>query len=853
MTRPLQPGDVLERDPRAQAVALPDGRLLVRHRRGASLLAGVELHNLDRLLGLVDGVRTAAEVVAAAAALDPPFDEREARGLLRALFGEMVRRAELPANPTPNSEHRSVLVLGSSTFARALEESLRRAAPPTPIRRLDRLDPSDAFLQTASLVVCAAEGVSYRDLFADQSACLSLNLPAFFITADPDGLRVGPTVIPGLSPCITCAQLAATRFLGLDPSARLSAISNFEVHTVDPTARAWAERAVIAETLRILGPHGGEPTLVDAFLLLPTESFSSGEARRIPLARDPECPLCSQITAPPETDLTSPALLSIVEREESLPRAAISSIERGDLVRSVGIVGGGTAGYLTALALRRKVPDLRVTLIESPNHPVIGVGEATTPLMPQFLHADLGLDVHQLFAEVRPTLKLGIRFLWGEPEVGDFHYPFGPLHLLEPAVYGAAGSESDAGTSSLKSCSLPSLLMAADAVGLYRLGPDPNGEDSWAARLGTAVAYHLDNERFVAYLARRAAEAGIERIEATLEEVETRDDGSGGREVEALVALDGRRFGFDLYVDATGFRSLLIERALGSPWVSFDRSLWTDRAVVAPVPHGGHIRPYTTAETMSAGWCWSTPQGEADHRGYVFASAFQSFEEAEAEMRRANPGMGAAREVRFRTGRHEHFWRGNTMALGNAYGFVEPLESTALHLLIRQIGLLCQVFPLRHGDRSLAPLYDRKVGAWWDYLAWFLAIHYRFNRRLDAPFWRAARAEVDVSHRADLLEAFRQRGPLSYDPPIRDGFDYPDPLWGPEGIDAILLGQGVPCHLPHPRLPKEALRARLERARIAVARAAPHAQALRLLAERADLLERFVAPFRASGPAFSRG
>jgi tryptophan halogenase len=272
--------------------------------------------------------------------------------------------------------------------------------------------------------------------------------------------------------------------------------------------------------------------------------------------------------------------------------------------------------------------------------------------------------------------------------------------------------------------------------------------------------------------------------------------------------------------------------------------------VVAPVPHGRRVRPYTTAETMTAGWCWSTPQADADHRGYVYASAFLSAEEAEAEMRRANPGMGPARGVRFRAGRHEHFWLGNVVALGNAYGFVEPLESTALHMLIRQIGLLAGLFPLRRGERSLQPLLNRRVGGWWDYLRWFLALHYRFNRRLDTPFWRACQEEVDVSHHAELLAAFRERGPLSYDPALRGAFDYPDPLWGPEGIDALLLGQGVPCHLPRPLLAAGAWHARIAQARATVARAAPHAAALDLLAVRPDLRERFADAFRAAGPAF---
>jgi tryptophan halogenase len=455
--------------------------------------------------------------------------------------------------------------------------------------------------------------------------------------------------------------------------------------------------------------------------------------------------------------------------------------------------------------------------------------------MPQFLHVDLELDPHRLFREVRPTLKLGIRFLWGAPETGDFHYPFGPVNALEPVVYGG----------DLKECSLQSLMMAAGRVPLY-----PTDGGGWTNRLGTGAAYHLDNERFVAYLQSRAARAGVQRIDATVTSVERSAD---GEEVQALVTADGRRLSFDLYLDCSGFRSLLLENGLGSPWISFEDSLWTDRAVVGPVPHGGNVRPYTTAESMSCGWCWNTPQEDVDHRGYVFASSFQTPEEAEAEMRRANPGMGPARLVRFRAGRHADFWKGNVVALGNAYGFVEPLESTALHMLIRQIGLLVRSFPVRRGERGLQALLNRKVGSWWDYLRWFLAIHYKFNRRVDSPFWHACREDVDVSSHAELLAAFQERGPLSYDPAAQAAFDYPDPLWGPEGIDALLLGQGVPCRLPRPALDRATWEARRHLARQTVEGAVGHGAALELLRERPELLEGFVGAFRAAGPAFPVG
>jgi tryptophan halogenase len=234
----------------------------------------------------------------------------------------------------------------------------------------------------------------------------------------------------------------------------------------------------------------------------------------------------------------------------------------------------------------------------------------------------------------------------------------------------------------------------------------------------------------------------------------------------------------------------------------------------------------------------------------VFATAFLRPEDAVAEMRRKHPAMDEARVLRFRPGRHEHFWKGNVVAMGNAYGFVEPLESTALHMLIRQIGLLVRAFPLRLGERGLPAILNRRVNAYWDYLGWFLALHFKFNRKQQTPFWQACRADVDVSRHGALIEAFRARGPLSYDRALAMAFDYPDPLWGADGIDLILLGQQVPCRLPYPVRGRAAwLRWRYLCETIAGA-ALPQTRVLERIPHNPDLLERFADAFRAAGPAF---
>ena len=486
--------------------------------------------------------------------------------------------------------------------------------------------------------------------------------------------------------------------------------------------------------------------------------------------------------------------------------------------RTVGVIGGGPAGYFAALALKRRFPELAVTVVESMQVPIIGVGEATTTLMPPFLHQRLGLDIVELFESVRPTFKLGIKFVWGPPGIDSFTYPFGDAWPIESFAF-----ERD-----LWPQSLTSLLMQEDRAPVLRA---PDG--SLLSLLPSLkFGYHLDNSSLVAYLKRAAQGAGLEHVEATLVGVEPRAESLG---VAALRSSDGRELCFDFYVDATGFRALLLEGCLGSPFTSYASSLFCDRAIVATVPRRGSPPPYTTAETMDAGWCWRIPVAGEDHRGYVHSSAFLDEDAAAAEMRIKSPGMGQPWTVRFRSGRHRDFWIGNTVAVGNAYGFVEPLESTALHMVIVEIAYLIEgLAQLRAGSRdssyaSYVQSANGKLGAHWDYLRWFLAVHYRYNGRLDTPFWRAARAETDISGMADILDRFRRGGPwLSSS---GDRFAASDPTFGYSGLMMLLLGQQAQgSEQARPSMSRANWDTMLGRHRGVAARALPHREALEALA-----------------------
>ncbi len=493
--------------------------------------------------------------------------------------------------------------------------------------------------------------------------------------------------------------------------------------------------------------------------------------------------------------------------------------------RTIGVIGGGTAGYFAALAIRKQFPEIAVTVVESKDVPIIGVGEATTTLMPPFLHAQLGLDIVELFNQVQPTFKLGIKFEWGSADPDYFFtYPFGDADPIEAVAF-----DGD-----LRTQSLLSLMMTRDLAPVLR-GPEGQVVSLLAQ---TKFAYHLDNAPFVRFLALAAARAGIGHEEMTIATVVPCHDGGG---VAALRSPDGRERSFDLYVDAAGFRSLLLEGALGSTFQSYASSLLCDRAIVGVVPQGDVIQPYTTAETMDSGWCWRIPVVGEDHRGYVHASTHLSEDAAWAEMLAKNPGLKDTWVVRFRSGRHTDFWRANVVAVGNAYGFVEPLESTALHMVIVELAyLLAGIEAMDRPESSLTypGFASEAVGAHWDYLRWFLSLHYKFNRRLDTPFWRDAREHVDVSGLEGLVGRYRRDGPWL----AAEGADFlhGDPAFGFSGAMMILLGQGVEGPVrPRAGMTREVWTARTADQTASLRWALPQEAALAALRADPDMLRQF--------------
>lgn len=445
------------------------------------------------------------------------------------------------------------------------------------------------------------------------------------------------------------------------------------------------------------------------------------------------------------------------------------------LQRGVAVVGGGTAGYLAALTLRALNKDLSITLIESSKVPIIGVGESTTSEIVPFLHSLLGFEPVEFYKKVKPTWKLGIKFLWG-PE--DFFYPFDRGPLVEAHAY-----EGNA-----QKATLNSTLMSKDQ------GLISNSQGHLSA-IETPFAYHLDNKRFVSFLREKALERNINYID---EKVIDASIGEDGESIGELLCEGGRKLVFDFYIDCTGFSSLLIGKMLGSRFNSYKDSLFTDSAIVGEAPNCGFVKPYTTAETMQNGWCWNIPQETEDHLGYVFASAFCSTDQAEEELRRKHPGVGKVRLVKFRTGRHDEFIKGNVAAIGNSYGFVEPLESTGIFVICREALLIAQNLGALTTSIELKQSLSTSVAKLWEYIRWFLSVHYRFNTRVRSKFWDACRNQADITGAQAIVEAFQKtssalRAGVVQGPGGGHNFDG-------FGYDVLLLGQRIDVKVSEPKL-----------------------------------------------------
>jgi len=447
----------------------------------------------------------------------------------------------------------------------------------------------------------------------------------------------------------------------------------------------------------------------------------------------------------------------------------------------VVIAGGGTAGWLAATALVRQLgPLVQVVLVESDEIGTVGVGESTIPTARGF-HAFLGIDEAAFMRATQATFKLGIGFdNWGR--VGDrYFHPFGTVgrsvaiadfqHFwLEARRHGFGGAYTD-------------YSIEARAAAAGRFGRDEAGT--------LAYAYHLDATAYACFLRGIAEPAGVRRVEGRIASIERH--GEGG-DIAALHLVSGDRIEGDLFLDCTGFRALLIEGALEtgfedwSEWLACDRAIAVQTAAVAaPVP-------YTRAIAHRAGWRWRIPLQTRVGNGLVYASAHMSEDEATATLMAGIEGspLSEPRALQFRAGMRRRAWSRNCVALGLAAGFIEPLESTSIHLVMIAVMRLIQGFPFQGQDSAaLRTRFNAQSRHEWEHIRDFIILHYMQTERTDSPFWQRSSTMRVPETLAERIALFAESA---------GAWQGQDDLFRIDSWVSVMLGQGL-VPKAHHRIP----------------------------------------------------
>ncbi len=448
-------------------------------------------------------------------------------------------------------------------------------------------------------------------------------------------------------------------------------------------------------------------------------------------------------------------------------------------IRKVLVVGGGSAGWMTAAMLGQILrQDCEVTLVESDDIGIVGVGEATIPPIRTF-NQTLGIAERDFVRATHATFKLGIEFVgWGTRDTRYFH-PFGThgrnfdmvsLHhyWLRARAMGDTSSFAD----------------HSIAWALARDGKMARPVADQRSVLSTFdYAYHFDAGGYARFLRSHAEARGVRRVEGTIAGLD--QNGETGF-VEAVTLADGRRIEAELFIDCSGFRSLLLGQALGEPFEDWSHWLPCDRAVAMPCAHpAGPVNPmpYTRSTAQEAGWQWRIPLQHRIGNGYVYCSQFIDDDRAATLLagRLDGEALGDPRFLRFKAGRRRRHWVKNVIAVGLSSGFLEPLESTSIHLIQANISKLMGLFPDRDFDPAVSDEFNRIALGETDRIRDFIILHYKLMRRDDAELWRYT-AAMDVPDTLALkLDHFRRNARH-----IARELD----LFAPDSWLAVHLGQG---------------------------------------------------------------
>ena len=483
----------------------------------------------------------------------------------------------------------------------------------------------------------------------------------------------------------------------------------------------------------------------------------------------------------------------------------------------VVVAGGGTAGWLAAYSLIKRLGNLLdVTLVESDQIGTVGVGEATVPTMHRF-HAFFGIDEREFMRATQATFKLGIVFEnWGAPGESYAH-TFGEIgqsnwmvefhqYWLEAHAHGFGGSLEDY-------C----LELKAAEAGKFakKAGETP-----------LTYAFHLNATAYAAFLRQKSEALGVRRVEGKISEI-TVDLETG--DIQSLELDEDRQVAGDFFIDCTGFRSLLLGGALGVEFEDWGHWLAADRALAVQTESTEPPRPYTRAIAHASGWQWKIPLQSRTGNGLVYSSRFCSDDDARATLLSNITGETITEplQLRFKTGRRINAWQKNCVAIGLSSGFVEPLESTSIHLIDTALVRLMRLFPFSGAMEPLAEQFNHETQVEWEAVRDFIILHYKQTQRDDSEFWNFYRTMEIPDSLAHRIELFKENGYVWSD--LAN-------LFRAHSWIQVMFGQGLfpdSCHGASRILPPEALKAELEKLSTSVS------QSLAMLPDHNDFIRQY--------------
>jgi tryptophan halogenase len=449
-------------------------------------------------------------------------------------------------------------------------------------------------------------------------------------------------------------------------------------------------------------------------------------------------------------------------------------------IERIIIVGGGTAGWMTAAALSRlkKAHPLEIVLIESEQIGTVGVGEATIPPFVQFNQL-LEIDEREMMSAVQGSFKLGIQFMnWGRKGDSYFH-PFGTYGYEIDGIsfhhlWHKMRKEGDP---------RPIQVFNAETMAamFQRFSRTPDDHPGDLPPIN--YAYHIDAGRYARFLRAKSEAAGVVRREGRVADV--RLDGETGH-VRSVLIEGGEEIAGDLFIDCSGFRGLLIEQALKTGYEDWTRWLPCNRAVALPCNRddGSQPLPFTRATAWSAGWQWQVPLQHRNGNGHVYCSDYMADGEALDILLGNLAGKPTAEPnfLRFVTGRRKKFWNKNVVAIGLAAGFMEPLESTSIHLINTGVTKLISVLSLDGVTQVQEDAFNRLTGREYARIRDFLILHYKATTRDDSEFWNYCRTMSIPDTLAEKIALFRLNGQI---------FREEDELFTETSWAAVMMGQGI--------------------------------------------------------------